>query len=213
MFLAVLLSSGAAQKHNGHRLCTPTAALEEGRSSLQRRLRPFCWYRKRPPLNLNDLRRKEFLGLVPIRQVGLDGSWRSPGFWEATSGQQRRRCPAPRQGCQTRHCRRCSRLALPRRIGLAPFCHGFHLLQPALPLSLFHERTPPLYPAGLAPAPPRRPRRHHPWAGGYAAQAGRSRRSCPRPHWAEAHALHFGFCARIQEGVVGVGGDAPRGPI
>ena len=114
----------------------------------------------------------------------LEGSRRSPRFWEATSGQRRRRCPAPRQGCQTRHCRRRSRLALPRPIGLAPFCNGFHLLQPALPLGLFHERTPPLYPAGLEPAPPRIPRRHHPWTGGCAAQAWRSRGSCPRPHWA-----------------------------
>src|ERR1039458_8951705 len=39
----------------------------------------------------------------------------------ATSEQRRRRSPAPRLGCQTRHCRACSRLALPQRIELAPF--------------------------------------------------------------------------------------------
>src|ERR1017187_4108911 len=48
----------------------------------------------------------------------------------ATSGQRRRRSPAPRLGCQTRHCRACSRLVLPQRIELAPFSHGLDLLQP-----------------------------------------------------------------------------------
>ena len=59
-------------------------------------------------------------------------------------------CSRTPAGCRTRQQLHCSQLALPRIIVLAAFCNGLHLLQPASPLGLLHERTPPDYPARLA---------------------------------------------------------------